>query len=152
MRNVVRSLRSDRNKGGVTVSWFFKFGKSKAADYSEGQVWSYKTRPGEEKSTVQINKIEWYEPVGHVFHISVDGLMIKNPLVEGGISTELPHAPVMEETLTQSFTTLICAREPNPNYIEGYEDWKATFDAGSGGVFNISVAKIVDAVESGLNQ
>ena len=55
----------------IIMSLFSIFGLAKANEYSEGQIWSYKTRPGEEKSTVLINKVESHEKLGKIFHISV---------------------------------------------------------------------------------
>jgi hypothetical protein len=52
----------------------------------EGQVWSYKTRPGEESSRVLINKIEAMPKLGKVFHISVSAVKVKNPQIAGGFS------------------------------------------------------------------
>jgi hypothetical protein len=127
-------------------------GLAKAAEYSESQVWSYKTRPGEEKSTVLINKVESHEKLGKIFHISVDGVKVKNPHIAGGISTELPHFPVSEETLNKSLTKLNGKRSVNPDYLEGYKTWKAAFDAGEAGIFTISVSEIVGFVEETINK
>ena len=52
------------------------FGFAKASDYSEGQVWSYKTRAGEESSTVLINKVEQNDKLGKIYHISLDGVKV----------------------------------------------------------------------------
>jgi hypothetical protein len=134
------------------MSLLSMFGMAKASDYTEGQVWSYKTRPGEEQSTVLINKIETHEKLGKIFHISVSKVKVKNRQVEGGITTDLPHFPVSEETLKKSVTRLIGKQTQNPNYIEGYKTWKAAFDAGKAGIFTISVAEIVGFIEEAINK
>ena len=136
----------------VIMSLFSMLGLAKAAEYSEGQVWSYKTRSGEEKSTVLINKIESHEKLGKIFHISVDGVKVKNPHIAGGFSTELPHFPVSEETLKKSLTKLIGKRSPNPEYLEGYKTWKAAFDAGEAGIFTVSISEIVGFIEETINK
>jgi hypothetical protein len=128
------------------------FSFAKAADYSEGQLWAYKTRAGEEKSTVLINKIETHQKLGKIFHISVDGVRVKNIHIHGGVSSELPHFPVSEETLKKSLSKLLGKRKPNPNYIEGYNTWKSAFDAGEAGIFTISVSEIVGFVEDTINK
>ena len=87
-----------------------------AGEYSEGQVWSYKTRPGEEKSTVLINKIEPHEKLGKIFHISVSGVKVKNKHIAGGITSELPHFPVSEETLNKGLIKLIGNGKSNPGF------------------------------------
>ncbi|MFZ6639601.1 hypothetical protein ACO0LL_07630 [Undibacterium sp. TC4M20W] len=128
------------------------FNSAKAVDYSEGQLWAYKTRAGEEKSTVLINKIETHQKLGKIFHISVDGVRVKNNHIQGGASSELPHFPVSEETLNKSLTKLLGKRKPNQNYIEGYNTWKSAFDAGKAGIFTISVSEIVGFIEDAINK
>jgi len=127
-------------------------GIANAADYSEGQVWAYKTRAGEDKSTILINKVEVHEKLGKIFHISVEGVRVRNPLAQGGVSAELPHFPVSEETLKKSVTKLIGKKDPNPSFVEGYKTWKTEFDAGKAGIFTISVAEIVNIVEEAINK
>lgn len=141
-----------RRKLVAILSLFSIFSVANAADYSEGQVWSYKTRLGEENSTLLIDKIETNAKLGRIFHISIDGVRIKNRHIAGGISTQLPHFPVSEETLKQSLTKLIGHRAPHPDYVEGYMTWKAAFDAGKAGVFTIPVSEIIGVVEETINK
>jgi len=47
--------------------------------YKVGQEWNYKTRNGEENSTLKILKIEEYPKPGKVIHISIGRLRVKNP-------------------------------------------------------------------------
>ena len=54
------------------------------ADYAVGQVWEYKTRPGEEASRIYIAKIDENEKLGRIFHIYIDGLTIKNKHTDAG--------------------------------------------------------------------
>lgn len=123
-----------------------------AQDFTEGQVWSYKTRKGEESSRVLINKVETNPKFGKIFHISVSGVKVKNPRISGGISTNLPHFPVSEETLKKSLTKLKGKNQPNPDYYEGYQTWKSAFDKGNAGIFTIDVADIVGVVEEAINK
>ena len=134
------------------MSFLSMFGLLSASDYKEGQLWSYKTRSGEEQSTVLINKIETHKKLGKIYHISALKVKVRNRHVDGGITTELPHIPVSEETLKKSLTKLIGNQGPNPNYIEGYYTWKAEFDAGKAGIFSISVAEIVSFIEEAINK
>lgn len=129
---------------------FFRI--ASAQDFAEGQVWSYKTRKGEESSRVLINKVETNPKLGKIFHISVSGVKVKNPRIAGGMSTDLPHFPVSEETLKKSLTQLSGKSRPNPDYHEGYQTWKSAFDKGKAGVFTIDVADIVGAVEQAINK
>ena len=118
--------------------------------YAEGQEWAYKTRDGEERSTVIINKVESHQKLGSIFHISVVGVRAVNPHTVGGVQTELPHFPVSLTTLEQSLTKLIRQRRSNPAYIDGYKEWKSAFDQGQAGIFTITIAEIVNLVESAM--
>ena len=125
---------------------------SLARDFSEQQVWSYKTRAGEEGSTILINKVENDPKLGQIFHISVAGVRVKNRGAPSGVSTELPHFPVSKQTLEASCTKLVGRSAPNPGYTEGYKQWKRAFDQGKAGVFTISVAEIIQFVEDTVNK
>ncbi len=128
------------------------FGIAKATDFSEGQVWVYKTRPDEEKSTLLVNKVESDPKLGKIFHISLNNVKVKNPRFAGGVTTELPHFPVSQTTLEKSIIRLLRKEKPNVEYLEGYKEWKAAFDKGDAGIFTISIAEIVDVVETTVNK
>lgn len=122
------------------------------AGYEVGQVWAYKTRPGEEASRIYIAKIDEDATLGKIFHIYVDGLRIKNRRTDSGFQTALPHSPVDESTLDASVTNLVETVEDLPDISEGYAYWKDAYDSGQGGVFNIPVAQIIEYIESIINQ
>jgi hypothetical protein len=127
------------------------FGLAEAAEFSTGQVWTYKNRLGEDGSTVLINKVESHPELGNIFHVSIFGVKVKNPNIAGGISTDLPHFPVAEETLNMSVVKLIAKKEPNPEYLAGYTAWKEAFDNGDAGIFTITLADIVGVIEDIIN-
>jgi hypothetical protein len=131
----------------ATVGLLLVMGASSARDYAAGQVWTYHVKPGDEGSTLQINKVEQDPKLGPIFHISVFGLRISNPRVAGGILTELPHLPVSKETLDKSVESLSHATIRPVAYEEGYVHWKKEFDAGHAGIYTISVAEIVALAE-----
>ena len=117
--------------------------------YQAGQVWSYKTRPGEEDSTLIIVKTEYYdEVIGNIIHISVSGVRIKNPNVEDGINDNVPHMPFSESAITASVVELIDQGGDLPSFEQGYNMWKSAL----GGVFTIQVSEAIEGVELGLNQ
>jgi hypothetical protein len=127
-------------------------GAVNAHDYAAGQHWSYKTRPGEEKSVVVINLVEQDAKRGAIYHISV--LHVNMPTLDGSASREmdLPHSPVSQQTLDDSVIALLETGEPVAAYRQGYEIWKAAFDAGKAGVFKIPVAQIVDFIEATIRK
>lgn len=136
----------------VAMSLLSLFGLARSADFAEGQVWFYKTRTGEEGSTVLINKIESDPRLGPIFHISIAGVKVKNPRSPSGVTTELPHSPVSKKTLDDSVTKLVAKSTPNPQYLEGYKEWKSAFDNGGAGIFTIPVQEIVGVIEKAVNQ
>lgn len=121
-----------------------------AREYLQGQVWSYHTRPGEESSTLLINRVEELPVHGKVFHISVRAVRVKNPHHPDGVTTELPHFPVSSATLDDSCVEVVGESEPDPGYLKGYEAWRSAFDAGGAGVFSIPVAEIVSFIETSI--
>jgi hypothetical protein len=121
-----------------------------APEFAVGQVWSYNTRPGEEQSTLVIDKIEDDPKLGRIYHISISGVQIK--LGAKGVINEMPHMPVSLKTLTLSCTTLVRQGEPNPHYLPGYRLWKEAFDAGRAGVYTVSISEILSATEKTLQK
>jgi hypothetical protein len=49
---------------------------SATPDFSAGQVWAYRTRPGEEMSRLLIDKVADDPRLGRIYHISVTGIHI----------------------------------------------------------------------------
>src|SRR4051812_21719003 len=85
---------------------------SATPEFAVGQVWAYKTRTGEEQSTLVIDKIDDDTRLGRIYHISVSGIHIQ--IGRGSVANELPHLPVSQETLIQSCTALMRQADPNP--------------------------------------
>jgi len=115
--------------------------------FEVGQVWNYRTRPGEEASRLYIARVDHLANLT-AFHISVDGLRLKNPHLASGVQTVLPHAPVDQEALNASVVSLAAESAPMPDISDGYARWREAYDSGRGGVFNIPVAKIIEYIES----
>lgn len=139
---------------GVLLATLFLAGCGPVAEpssdstYEVGQVWRYKTRPGEEGSRLHIARID-EEPGGVVvYHLFVDGLSLKNTHLAGGVQAELPHSPVGRETLDASVTELERVDADPPDVSEGYAEWRRAFDAGQGGYFTMPVADILDTLEA----
>jgi hypothetical protein len=118
--------------------------------YKVGQEWNYKTRKGEENSTLKILKIEEYPTHGKVIHLSISGLKVINPDSKEGIAEEFSHIPISEKALDESVTELKNEKVKLPNKIDGYDYWKKEFDQGIAGVFSISVSEIVDLMEESI--
>lgn len=109
-------------------------------DYAPGQVWTYRTRPGDEASRLKIQMIEHYPAEGQsaedrVFHVSVVGVTFANR----DVPREIAHAPVSRETLDASLLALTDSGATFPDPAEGVASWKE----GAGGVFTLSIAELV---------
>ena len=108
--------------------------------YAAGQVWEYQTRPGDEGSLLKIQRIE--RAPGRrdlVYHISVIGFRLSNP----DVLPVLHHSPVSRETLDASVTRLSSSTAEFPDPSEGIAVWKRN----NGGVYDIPVARIIEAIE-----
>ena len=112
--------------------------------FAVGQVWRYKTRPGEEKSRLTIIKVETLG--GHsMVHIALSNLVFK---LDGQPMSECSHLPFSEQAIRESVLVLEGATQGDIE-LGGYNDWRAAFDAGKAGVFTDPVDKTVDAMAQG---
>lgn len=110
--------------------------------YAAGQIWEYKTRPGDEGSLLKIQQVEdnpAFQGKGQIYHISVIGFHLANPQV----TPVLPHAPVSRQTLDASVTRLTTSSASFPDAAPGIAQWREA----KGGVFTISVAQIVEILD-----
>jgi hypothetical protein len=120
-------------------------------NYEIGQIWRYRTRDGEENSQIVIlNSIR--VGIDTVYSICVEGVKLKNPWIQGGIQTTLPHSPVSKEALDLSVLESIGIRQnPLDDYAEEFQEWKEPFDRGEAGYFIITIAEILDLIEQAVN-
>ncbi len=108
--------------------------------YAEGQVWEYRARPGDEASRLRIQKIEPFPAVegGKAYHIAIAGVNLGSQARSGIIQ----HVPVSQATLDASVTRLSSVDLDFGDVEEGIAEWRRA----EGGVFTISVAKIVEVM------
>lgn len=95
--------------------------------------------------------METHAKLGVVVHVTLNGLSIKNPRAPGGVTTVASHLPLTEEALNRSLVELEGIAEI-PDYRAGYDMWRKEFDRGDAGVFTLTIAEAVDAMEIALNQ
>src|SRR3546814_18176590 len=112
----------------------------------EGQIWRYQTRPGEEDSRLFIARIDHGLSSQPIYHIYLDGLQLKNPLMAGGVQKNLPFAPVSREALEASVTELLQSDAAMPAISEGYAAWLRAFEERQAGVFTLPVNQIVQHI------
>jgi len=116
-------------------------------DYAVGQVWAYKTRAADPGSLLKIQKIDTDPTRAQnrvIYHISIIGVRLNDPAVKRDIS----HVPVSREALDDSVTRLVQSPAGFPDAAEGIAEWKRV----KGGVFTITIAKIVDIVEQTMSK
>lgn len=113
-------------------------------EYSPGQVWEYKTRETEKLSTITILKIEKYNDLGELIHIRVDHVKMINP-IKGNEITALPHLPFKKAALDSSVTQRK-GMTSVPDFQEGYDTWKAAYDAGQAGAFETTIDETIDGL------
>jgi hypothetical protein len=118
--------------------------------YSPGQVWDYRTRDGEESSTITVLRVESLPKIGVIIHVRIDGIRLKN--CSGGPGpTTIGHAPFTKDALDRSVTKLIEQQHTLPDYEQGYNSWREA----CGGAYTIPVVEMLKADEvtfnSGMN-
>jgi hypothetical protein len=114
-----------------------------AHDYAVGQVWEYKTRPGDEGSLLKVQQIDnepAFAKLGPVYHISIIGFHLTNPQM----TPALPHATVTKAVLDESVTRISSSDAIFPNAQAAVAEWRQA----KGGVFTISVAEIVGLADT----
>lgn len=117
-------------------------GGREADRYATGQVWEYRTRPGEEGSLLKIQAIEHDAAAirgSAIYHISIIGLHLKDPQ----LAPVLAHTPVSRTTLDTSVTRLRADAPAFPDAGPGIAQWRSA----RGGVYTTSVAEIVAGID-----
>jgi hypothetical protein len=115
--------------------------------YYPGQVWKYHTRPAETDSRATILRIDLAPPQGYIVHIAVDALTIRSPQSRDGVAKTISHLPFSEAAIDKSLTELD-GTGPVPEFREGYQTWRDGFDHHKAGVWTVSVADAITAMES----
>jgi hypothetical protein len=108
--------------------------------YKPGQVWSYKTRPGEEDSTITILRVESTPKMGTIVHVRIDKFKLENCKGNKGDST-MDHAPFTKAAIDKSVVKLLRTEKDIPDFDEGYKDWLSH----CGGLYQMTVAGALTA-------
>jgi hypothetical protein len=120
--------------------------ESKDTKFRPGQVWQYKTRSNEEKSTLTILKVESLPKVGTIIHIRVEKIRLRN-CTGGPEPDKFEHMPFAREAIERSVTKLVKETDA-PDFRSGYDEWRKA----CGGVYTITVAEAVNVAESGFRK
>jgi hypothetical protein len=122
------------------------------SEFRPGQEWAYRTRPGEESSTLTILRVERAPELGAIVHVAIEGLAIRNPANPAQPIRSIGHLPMSEAAVQQSVTRKLRDDAPLPDFEEGYQMWRRAYDSGKGGIFSIPVAEAVATVAGTLPQ
>jgi hypothetical protein len=116
--------------------------------FKVGQVWKYATRDGEHGSTLTILKVDEDASNGKIIHIRLDGIKIYNAKSSTGYNNMIPHLPFSETALAKSITTFATQQDSIPQFSEGYNEWKKSYDEGKGGVWTIEVKDAISSIDN----
>ena len=115
--------------------------------FRPGQVWSYRTRPGDDSSTVVVLRVEEAPTLGVIVHVAVEGLDIRNPKAPDGRITRAQHLPFAEAAVKRSVVNKLRDDAPIPAVEDGYRAWREAYDQHKGGIFTITIAEAVQLLE-----
>jgi hypothetical protein len=121
-----------------------------ANSYEVGQVWTYDNRENEKNSSILILHID-KEGDGEIVHVCVRGLSISNPNNPNDMIDEITHMPFRKEALDDSVKNQIGIQEV-PDYSEGYDIWRESYDAEEAGVYSITVGEAVQFMDETINE
>lgn len=133
------------------VRFFLLNGGKPPPPFAPGQVWTYRTRPGEEASRLVVCRVESHPTLGEIVHIHVTGLKLKSPTAPGGFVIEIGHMPYSAEALRVCLTGLASTDAAKPDFEQGYQHWKAAFDNGKAGIWTAALSEAVAVMEDGMN-
>jgi len=119
--------------------------------FAEGQVWTYRTRPGEESSRAIVTRVD-ADGLGNIVHVRLVGLRVQNPSVSGGLSEEISHMPFAEAAVAASVVAHVADTAPLADNDEGYMTWQEAFGQGRAGIFTVTLAEAVSLMETALSQ
>jgi hypothetical protein len=118
--------------------------------YKPGQVWSYKARPDEQKSTITILRVDETPKAKRIVHIRVDHVQLTN-CQGGNAPNTFEHMPFAKEALDQSVLKVVRTSKV-PDFENGYAAWRAGWDAKKAGYYTIPVAEALDVAQKTFNQ
>jgi hypothetical protein len=120
---------------------------------ARGQVWSYRTRPGEEGSLLVVGAIDRAPGRGRVVHVKVTGVLFKAPQLPGGYAHEIMHLTLTEDALLESVTEQVDAPGVTLRGFDGgYANWLDAYEAGTLFVQKVPLAKALTALEESGQQ
>ncbi len=121
---------------------------ARAETYEIGQIWNYKTRPQEPKSTLMILRIDNTSKLGQVVFIGLQDVRVQHP--SGRAFSSMSPLPFTKDALDKSVVKLAGRTDKLMSANFGYQKWKEAEAAGKTPPTYVKpVAEIVDGLENG---
>ncbi len=113
--------------------------------FKAGQVWHYKTRNGEEGSTLTVLKIDKSPAVGVIVHVAVNGIQYHSCVPTTKPDDHIEHMPFTKKALESSVTGLAKGPEPPlPDFFAAYSQWRTLYTEHKAGLYSSTVAEALD--------
>lgn len=116
-----------------------------------GQVWHYKTRKGEEQSTLTVLKIDKSPTVGIIIHVAVGRIQYHN-CMGGEAPNNIGHMPLSKKALEESVTELADSNQTVPDFFDAYSEWRALYTDHKAGIYTSAVAESLDFGEKSFRK
>jgi hypothetical protein len=108
--------------------------------FHPGQVWAFTTPKDQPNAKLTILRVEDGGKHGTIVHIAISGLSYGNG------QDKIQHLPFSESAIERSVTKLENETGPVPDFSDGYQEWRQAFEAGKGGIFNVTVAEVLEPI------
>ena len=131
---------------GVIPKGEVRLDESKDQKFQVGDIWEYKTRPGEERSRITILRIENSPKVGIIVHVAVDNLTWLD-CENKAFAQSIPHMPFGRGAIEASVTKRIASTRDLPDFEEGYRLWRDAFSKQHAGFYVIPMKDAVSVAE-----
>ncbi len=115
-------------------------------EFVAGQVWSYQARQDEQKSTLTILKVDYFENAV-VVHIRLEDIRLKDPSVAQGFRTSVPHMAFLKSALQQSVIKVLNTKIRLPEFSKAYQYWREGDGVGTAWAWHFSVSEALNGLE-----
>jgi len=116
--------------------------------FSVGDVWEYRTRPGEEGSRFIITRIDDSPELGLIVSIAVNGVRFKN-CHGGNAPNDIQHMPFARKALDASVVRRVATAQQFPDELVGaHDEWKSAYLDKKAGIYIVSVPDAIGVAEA----
>lgn len=120
--------------------------------YAPGQVWTYKTRKGEEDSRLTVCQVDVDDELGTIIHVFISNVAIKCDDAPDGLVKNIHHSPYSEAAIDESVLELEAEDVELPDFRDGYRQWREVFEKEEAGIFSLVVSDGVDVMEEAMQR